>query len=231
VPFVCTRRRTPFCNSHTVTLARQASYFYPIDDLCDQLRDLQAKKRADDEEPVVLIGDLVGEFEVPSADESEFDMLQIGDGAFSPDAFADPEGTAVLRNADTSMLHTLVVDESDLSDGARAMLHGEDTDETDEDDEQSSLLCDGGIAFTDLHAFEHNLLYAVRDGDAPKGLTVKDHLEAEYGEEINHSRLYQNLDGLIEHGLLTKVKKDDRTNEYAMTRTVRTTRTRTPVRT
>ncbi|NEU56736.1 helix-turn-helix transcriptional regulator [Halorussus sp. MSC15.2] len=78
-----------------------------------------------------------------------------------------------------------------------------------------------GVQFADLHAFERDLLYAVRalerDGDAPKGLAVKDHLEAEYDEEINHSRLYQNLDGLVAHNLLTKGKKDDRTNEYATT--------------
>jgi len=78
-----------------------------------------------------------------------------------------------------------------------------------------------GVRFADLHAFERDLLYGVRalerDGDAPKGLAVKDLLETEYDEEINHSRLYQNLDGLVERGLLRKGKKDDRTNEYATT--------------
>ncbi|WP_135855216.1 helix-turn-helix transcriptional regulator [Halorussus salinus] len=80
-----------------------------------------------------------------------------------------------------------------------------------------------GVRFADLHAFERDLLYAVRalerDGDAPKGLAVKDHLETEYDGEINHSRLYQNLDGLAERGLLRKGKKDDRTNEYGTTDT------------
>ncbi|WP_128478360.1 helix-turn-helix transcriptional regulator [Halorussus pelagicus] len=82
-----------------------------------------------------------------------------------------------------------------------------------------------GVRFADLHAFERDLLYAVRglerNGNAPKGLAVKDLLEAEYDEELNHSRLYQNLDGLAERGLLTKGKKDDRTNEYATTATAR----------
>ena len=80
-------------------------------------------------------------------------------------------------------------------------------------------------AFAQFHAFERDLLYAVRalerDGDAPKGLAIKTYLEDEYAEEINHSRLYQNLDGLIERGLLEKGAKDDRTNEYATTETAR----------
>ena len=76
-------------------------------------------------------------------------------------------------------------------------------------------------AVAQFHAFERDLLFAVRalerDGEPPKGLAIKSYLEREYDEEINHSRLYQNLDDLIERGLLSKGKKDDRTNEYATT--------------
>ena len=81
------------------------------------------------------------------------------------------------------------------------------------------------VEFSDFHAFERDLLYAVRalerEGEPPKGLDVKVYLEAEYAGEINHSRLYQNLGGLIDRGYLTKGKKDDRTNEYATTETAR----------
>ncbi len=78
----------------------------------------------------------------------------------------------------------------------------------------------------DLRAFERDLLYAVRtlerDNDAPpKGLAIKLRLEIEYPEEVNHSRLYQNLDRLVERDLLWKGKKDDRTNEYATTDTAK----------
>nr|WP_256568003.1 helix-turn-helix transcriptional regulator [Halorussus aquaticus] len=83
------------------------------------------------------------------------------------------------------------------------------------------MSADGGVRFTDLHAFNRDLLYAIRalerDGDAPKGLAIKDHLETEYDEEVNHSRLYQNLDALTDKGLVSKGTKDDRTNEYATT--------------
>ena len=79
----------------------------------------------------------------------------------------------------------------------------------------------GTPPLTQSHAFERDLLFAVRalerDAEPPKGLAVKEYLEAEYDEEINHSRFYQNLDALIERGFLTKGKKDDRTNEYATT--------------
>ena len=78
-----------------------------------------------------------------------------------------------------------------------------------------------GTPFADFHAFERDLLFAVRalerDGEPPKGIAIKDQIETEYDDEVNHSRLYQNLDGLIDDGLLTKGRKDDRTNEYATT--------------
>ena len=75
--------------------------------------------------------------------------------------------------------------------------------------------------FAQFHAFERDLLFAVyaleRDDEPPKGLTVKSYLEAEYDDEIHHSRLYQNLNALVERDLLVKGQKDDRTNEYATT--------------
>lgn len=84
---------------------------------------------------------------------------------------------------------------------------------------------DASVDVTDLHAFERDVLFAVRalersDG-SPHGQAVKSRLEDEYGEEINHGRLYQNLDHLVEAGLLEKGKKDSRTNEYMTTKTAR----------
>ena len=45
----------------------------------------------------------------------------------------------------------------------------------------------------------------------------KSELEAYGGTEINHGRLYPNLDTLIDKGYLTKRSLDDRTNEYELT--------------
>ncbi|MFC4451388.1 helix-turn-helix transcriptional regulator [Halorussus aquaticus] len=86
------------------------------------------------------------------------------------------------------------------------------------------MSADSSRSVENLRAFERDLLYAVRalerDSDnPPKGLVVKAYLDERYGDDINHSRLYQNLDRLAERGLLEKAERDGRTNEYATTDT------------
>lgn len=69
----------------------------------------------------------------------------------------------------------------------------------------------------DLTGFQRDLLYVIADQDEPKGLAIKDELESYYGTEINHGRLYPNLDSLVDKGLIEKGKIDDRTNSYTLT--------------
>lgn len=69
----------------------------------------------------------------------------------------------------------------------------------------------------DLTAFQRDILYIVAGMDEPHGLAIKDTLEAYYGSEVNHGRLYPNLDDLVDKGLLEKGKKDKRTNSYTLT--------------
>ncbi|MFB6360967.1 MAG: PadR family transcriptional regulator [Halobacteriales archaeon] len=69
----------------------------------------------------------------------------------------------------------------------------------------------------DLTGFQRDLLYVVAGLDNPKGLAIKAELDDYYGTEINHGRLYPNLDTLVEKGLADKGHKDDRTNEYSIT--------------
>jgi len=69
----------------------------------------------------------------------------------------------------------------------------------------------------DLTGFQRDLLYVIADLDAPKGLAIKDQIEEYYGTEINHGRLYPNLDSLVDKGLVEKGKIDDRTNSYSLT--------------
>jgi DNA-binding PadR family transcriptional regulator len=69
----------------------------------------------------------------------------------------------------------------------------------------------------DLTGFQRDILYVVAGRDRPKGLAVKDDLDGYYGSEINHGRLYPNLDQLVDKGLLEKGKHDERTNFYALT--------------
>lgn len=69
----------------------------------------------------------------------------------------------------------------------------------------------------DLTAFQRDLLYAISSKDEPHGLAIKDEIEEYYNQEVNHGRLYPNLDTLVEMGLVEKGQKDKRTNSYSMT--------------
>jgi len=74
-----------------------------------------------------------------------------------------------------------------------------------------------------LTAFQTSILLAIPRadehpaGDAPHGLAVKQRIERDYGTEINHGRLYPNLHGLEEAGLLEQESIDDRTNAVRLT--------------
>ncbi len=81
----------------------------------------------------------------------------------------------------------------------------------------------------DYTRFQHDLLLAIagyengryRDdrhsSELPHGLALKKTLEGRYGEEVNHGRLYPNLDTLEERGLVKKTQADRRTNYYQLT--------------
>lgn len=69
----------------------------------------------------------------------------------------------------------------------------------------------------DLTGFQRDCLYVLAGLDEPKGLAVKAALDQYYSTEINHGRLYPNLDQLVEKGLVDKGTIDDRTNSYTLT--------------
>lgn len=73
-----------------------------------------------------------------------------------------------------------------------------------------------GIVARNLTAFQYNIL-VVLSREPMYGLAIKRHLEAYYLSEVNHGRLYPNLDELVEDGLVSKSELDKRTNEYALT--------------
>lgn len=70
---------------------------------------------------------------------------------------------------------------------------------------------------TGLTAFQRDLLTTVTYLGKPHGLAVQRSLAETYGQEINHGRLYPNLDELVERGLLEKGERDKRTNWYRVT--------------
>ncbi len=69
----------------------------------------------------------------------------------------------------------------------------------------------------DLTGFQRDLLYVIKGLGDEKGLAIKEELDEYYGTEINHGRLYPNLDALVEKGLVDKGQIDKRTNQYSVT--------------
>lgn len=70
----------------------------------------------------------------------------------------------------------------------------------------------------DLTAFQRDLIRVISGLNKPKGLEVKAEVESYYGREINHGRLYPNLDSLCEKGLVKKGKHNERSNAYEVTK-------------
>ncbi|WP_455448119.1 PadR family transcriptional regulator [Natrinema thermotolerans] len=74
-----------------------------------------------------------------------------------------------------------------------------------------------GQTAQDMTDFRWNALYVIAAEEPVMGLNIKTELEDYYGTEINHGRLYPNLDTLVDWGLVEKRERDKRTNEYLLT--------------
>jgi DNA-binding PadR family transcriptional regulator len=81
--------------------------------------------------------------------------------------------------------------------------------------EAQSVTDSPGIA-RELTAFQQNILVILAE-EPRYGLAIKRDLETYYDDEVNHGRLYPNLDDLVEMGLVEKSELDKRTNQYALT--------------
>ncbi|MFQ3293398.1 MAG: DNA-binding PadR family transcriptional regulator [Halobacteriales archaeon] len=81
--------------------------------------------------------------------------------------------------------------------------------------EAQSITGSSGIA-RELTAFQKNILVILAE-EPLYGLAIKRELEEYYGSEVNHGRLYPNLDDLVEMGLVEKSELDKRTNQYELT--------------
>lgn len=70
---------------------------------------------------------------------------------------------------------------------------------------------------TDLTQFQIDLLTTIAGHGPSKGLELKERMEDHHGVEINHGRLYPNLDTLAEQGLIQKRALNNRANHYEIT--------------
>lgn len=103
--------------------------------------------------------------------------------------------------------------------------HSEETTDRDAQDVAGSTDAehDDGttVDWTDLTGFQRDLLKSIRsiddDETIPTGKAVKAEVESMYGEDINHGRLYQNLNKLVEQGCIDKIVVDGRTYSYNLT--------------
>ena len=68
----------------------------------------------------------------------------------------------------------------------------------------------------ELTGFQRDILYCIAAMEDPYGLKIKRKLEDATSLDINHGRLYPNLDSLVELGLVQKEQKDKRTNLYLL---------------
>lgn len=67
----------------------------------------------------------------------------------------------------------------------------------------------------ELTGFQRDLLYVIAGSDRPSGQTIRREME-KHVDNVNHGRLYPNLDALVEHSLVEKGSQDQRTNYYEL---------------
>lgn len=67
-----------------------------------------------------------------------------------------------------------------------------------------------------LSGFKYSILFQLANG-SNYGTGIKEDLMDYYGTNINHSRLYPNLNQLAFDGYINKEKLDNRSNNYSLT--------------
>lgn len=68
-------------------------------------------------------------------------------------------------------------------------------------------------------AFRYDVLAVLYDEGTLHGLGIKSELQDRYEKyqgDVNHGRLYPNLDDMVENGLIEKSQADKRTNHYEL---------------
>ena len=81
----------------------------------------------------------------------------------------------------------------------------------------SGVEADGGVRWFDLNSSKRDLLVEIYQLDQPSGQDIRHRMKAEHNEDVDHGRLYPNLNDLVDVGLLDKGEQDLRSNYYQIT--------------
>ena len=81
----------------------------------------------------------------------------------------------------------------------------------------SGVEADGGVRWFDLNSSKRDLIVEIYQLDQPSGQDIRHRMKAEHNEDVDHGRLYPNLNDLVDYGLLDKGEQDLRTNYYEVT--------------
>ncbi|MDB2265470.1 helix-turn-helix transcriptional regulator [Halorubrum ezzemoulense] len=66
-------------------------------------------------------------------------------------------------------------------------------------------------------AFQRDLLWALSHDNTHNGRSLKTELDDYYDKDLDHGRLAQTLDALVEDDFVAKRARDERTAEYRLT--------------
>ncbi len=69
----------------------------------------------------------------------------------------------------------------------------------------------------ELTGFQRDMLYCIAALNGPSGAKIRRELEEYSPTDVNHGRLYPNLDDLVDEELIEKGNQDERTNQYTLT--------------
>jgi len=81
----------------------------------------------------------------------------------------------------------------------------------------SGVEADGGVRWFDLNGSKRDLLVEIYQMDQPSGQDIRHRMKAEHDEDVDHGRLYPNLDDLVDYGLIDKGEQNLRSNYYQIT--------------
>lgn len=71
--------------------------------------------------------------------------------------------------------------------------------------------------YTELSAFQRDLLWTIKHLDEPTGLDIKRALDDSYGDPVHLARHYQNLSKVVDAGLVDQWELDGRSKGHALT--------------